>query len=83
MAHNSLKIAKWGNGQGIRLPMAVMKLLSLKVGDELPMKVQNETIVLVPKKEKKLALAERFANYDGPTEQKEIWSDEIVGKEEI
>lgn len=35
------------------------------------------------KKEKKLALAERFANYDGPTEQKEIWSDEIVGKEEI
>lgn len=54
MAQNSLKIAKWGNGQGIRLPMAVMKLLSLKVGDELQMKVQNETIVLVPKKEKKL-----------------------------
>ena len=81
MAQNSLKIAKWGNGQGIRLPMAVMKLLSLKVGDELQMKVQNETIVLVPKKEKKLALAERFANYDGPTEQN--WSDEIVGKEEI
>lgn len=83
MAQNSLKIAKWGNGQGIRLPMAVMKLLSLKVGDELQMKVQNETIVLVPKKEKKLAIPERFANYDGPTEQKEIWSDEIVGKEEI
>ena len=37
MAQNSLKIAKWGNGQGIRLPMAVMKLLSLKVGDELQM----------------------------------------------
>lgn len=52
MAQNSLKIAKWGNGQGIRLPMAVMKLLSLKVGDE-HQKVQNETIVLVPKKEKK------------------------------
>ena len=82
MAQNSLKIAKWGNGQGIRLPMAVMKLLSLKVGDE-HQKVQNETIVLVPKKEKKITLAERFANYDGPTEQKEIWSDEIVGKEEI
>ena len=63
MTQNSLKIAKWGNGQGIRLPMAVMKLLSLKAGDELQMKVQNETIVLVPKKEKKLTLAERFANY--------------------
>ena len=58
MAQNSLKIAKWGNGQGIRLPMAVMKLLSLKVGDELQMKVQNETIVLVPKKEKKLGLTD-------------------------
>ena len=52
MTQNSFKIAKWGNGQGIRLPMAVMKLLSLKVGDELQMTVQNETIVLVPKKEK-------------------------------
>lgn len=57
MAQNSLKIAKWGNGQGIRLPMAVMKLLSLKVGDELQMKVQNEAIVLVPKKEKKINIS--------------------------
>ena len=57
MAQNSLKIAKWGNSQGIRLPMAVMKLLSLKVGDELQMKVQNETIVLVPKKEKKINIS--------------------------
>lgn len=40
-------------------------------------------LFLYPKKKKKLTLAERFANYDGPTEQKEIWSDEIVGKEEI
>lgn len=51
MTQNSLKIAKWGNGQGIQLPMAVMKLLSLKAGDELQMTVQNETIVLVPKKD--------------------------------
>ena len=56
---------------------------TLKIGDKLQLTVQNETIVLVPKKEKKLTLAERFANYDGPNEQKEIWSDEIVGKEEI
>ena len=83
MTQNSLKIAKWGNGQGIRLTMAVMNLISLKAGDEIQMKDQKETIVLVPKKEKKLTLAKRFANYDGPTEQKEIWSDEIVGKEEI
>lgn len=57
MTQNSLKIAKWGNGQGIRLPMAVMKLLSLKAGDELQMTVQNETIVLVPKKEKKINIS--------------------------
>ena len=78
-----VKVSKWGNGQGIRLPMAVMNLLSLNVGDELSMEVEDEKIILSPKKKKPMTLAERFAYYDGPTTQEEFWDNDIVGKEVI
>lgn len=81
MSNSSLKITKWGNSQGIRLPMAVMELLSLKTGDELQMKVESNSITLTPNKKRRMSIAERFANYEGPTQQEEIWSDEVVGKE--
>lgn len=83
MSNSSLKITKWGNSQGIRLPMAVMELLSLKTGDELQMTVENNSITLTPNKKRRMSIAERFANYEGPTKQEEIWPDEVVGKEEI
>lgn len=81
MSNSSLKITKWGNSQGIRLPMAVMELLSLKTGDELQMTVESNSITLTPNKKRRVSIAERFANYEGPTQQEEIWSDEVVGKE--
>nr|DAZ50612.1 MAG TPA: Growth regulator [Caudoviricetes sp.] len=81
MSNSSLKITKWGNSQGIRLPMAVMELLSLKTGDELQMTVESNSITLTPNKKRRMSIAERFANYEGPTQQEEIWSDEVVGKE--
>ena len=81
MSNSRLKITKWGNSQGIRLPMAVMELLSLKTGDELQMTVESNSITLTPNKKRRMSIAERFANYEGPTQQEEIWSDEVVGKE--
>ena len=78
-----VKVSKWGNGQGIRLPMAVMNLLSLNVGDELSMEVEDEKIILSPKKKKPMTLAERFASYDGSTTQGDFWNDEAIGKEVI
>lgn len=81
MSNSSLKITKWGNSQGIRLPMAVMELLSLKTGDELQMTVESNSITLTPNKKRRMSITERFANYEGPTQQEEIWSDEVVGKE--
>ena len=81
MSNSSLKITKWGNSQGIRLPMAVMELMSLKTGDELQMTVESNSITLTPNKKRRMSIAERFANYEGPTQQEEIWSDEVVGKE--
>lgn len=76
-----LKISRWGNGQGIRLPLAVMKLLSLSLGDELKMEVKDQKIILTPEKKKKLTLAERFASYDGEMIKEEFWTDDSIGKE--
>ena len=33
--------------------------------------------------QKRISIAERFEGYEGETKQEEIWSDEVVGKEEI
>lgn len=33
--------------------------------------------------QKRISIAERFEGYEGKTKQEEIWSDEVVGKEEI
>ena len=78
-----VKVSKWGNGQGIRLPMAVMNLLSLNVGDELSMEIKDNKIVLSRKERRPMTLAERFASYDGSTTQEEFWNDEAIGKEVI
>ena len=48
MSNSSLKITKWGNSQGIRLPMAVMELLSLKTGDELHLHQTRKDVCLLP-----------------------------------
>jgi antitoxin MazE len=80
MPQKGLKISKWGNGQGIRLPLAVMQLLSLKLGDDLNMEVSDNKIILTPKK-KRLSLAERFAGYTGESVKEDVWSDTPVGKE--
>ena len=78
-----LKIAKWGNAQGIRLPKAILNLLSLNLGDELAIDVSDDKIILSPIK-KELKFEDLFANYEGETKQKEFWADtEIVGKEGI
>lgn len=33
--------------------------------------------------QKRISIAERFEGYEGETKQEEIWSDEVIGKEEI
>ena len=33
--------------------------------------------------QKRISIAERFEGFEGETKQEEIWSDEVVGKEEI
>lgn len=81
MKNIELKIKKWGNGNGILLPKALLDALSLKTDDSFSVDFENEKIVLSPMKKKHKTLAERFADYQDETKQGEFWTDEPVGKE--
>ncbi len=42
------KIQKWGNSQGLRLTRNVLEDANLDVGDEVDVKVQDNTIIITP-----------------------------------
>jgi antitoxin MazE len=42
-----MKITKWGNSLGIRLPLAVVKALGLKEGDQVDIRVSGERAFVV------------------------------------
>ncbi len=47
-----IKINKWGNSPGIRIPMPFIKSLHLKCGDYINISIENDKIILEPKKYK-------------------------------
>lgn len=80
----SIKIKKWGNGNGILLPKALLDMLSLKVDDYLAVEMEEDRIILSPIKRKGLTLAQRFSNYNEVEKQQEYYlDDETLGKEMI
>ena len=78
----TLKITKWGNSQGVRLPKGALDLLSLNIGDELSISIMNDKIILSPVKNE-FRFSDLFSNYIGKTKQKEYWNDSPTGKENI
>lgn len=78
-----MNLKKWGNGIGILLPKAILDMLTLKVNDEVEIKVVEDNIVISPVKRKHMTLAERFSEYEGETSQTEFWDDNPIGKEQI
>ena len=77
-----IKISKWGNGQGIRIPKSVLELLKWQKDDELEMIVEKGNLKIQKvEKEKRKTIKELFANYDGSYEKQEIDWGEPQGKE--
>lgn len=80
-------ISKWGNSQGVRLPKTILDEAGLDESDSVELIALKDNIVL-----KKLTvlekprmphktIMERFQNYDGTLEQKEIDWGPPVGDE--
>ena len=77
-----IKISKWGNGQGIRIPKSVLELLKWKKDDELEMIVEGGNLKVKKfEKEKRKTIKELFANYDENYEKHEIDWGQPQGKE--
>lgn len=77
-------IQKWGNSQGVRLPKIILEALSLQENDPVEIIVDNESIVIkktTRKRRAKKSLDERFENYEGTYEFKEIDWGKPVGRE--
>lgn len=58
-------ISKWGNSQGVRLPVSIAEFLNSEFGDKLTFYTDGEKVIIsVEKKEKNLYETEFVQNYD-------------------
>jgi len=44
----STKVQKWGNSQGVRVPLQILQEANLAIGDEVEVTVQEGRIVVTP-----------------------------------
>ncbi len=76
-----VRLQKWGNSDGIRIPSSILKSLNLKTNDKIELNYDDNKIIISKPKKEKISLAERFANYTGSNLAKDYTWDEAKGKE--
>ena len=76
-----VRLQKWGNSLGIRIPSNILKTLKLKVNDLLLLEQEDDRIVVTKSKNPAISLEERFKNYKGPNLAKDFAWDDARGKE--
>lgn len=74
-----IRLQKWGNSDGIRIPSNILKTLNLKTNDKLILEQVDDKIVILIPKRKKISLEERFKQYNGDNLAKEFEWDESKG----
>ena len=76
-----IRIQKWGNSYGIRIPSNIIKSLNIKVNDVLDIEQIDKKIVISISDKNKISLSEKFKKYNGENLSKDFSWDESVGKE--
>lgn len=76
-----IRIQRWGNSDGIRIPSSILKTLNIKTNDILNIEQEEDKIIISIPKKRKISLRERFENYKGENLTKEFSWDENVGRE--
>lgn len=76
-----VRIQKWGNSAGIRIPSSILKSLNIKNNDILNIEQQDDKIIITIPKKRKISLADKFSEYKGKNLAKDFSWDESVGKE--
>ena len=67
-----IRIQKWGNSDGIRIPSGILKSLNIKTNDILNIEQDGEKIIITVPKKKKISLEEKFKEYHGKNLAKEF-----------
>lgn len=71
-----IRLQKWGNSDGIRIPSNILKSLNLKTNDLLELKQVEDKIIISKSEKKKIDLKERFETYNGQNLAQEfVWDD--------
>jgi len=76
-----IRLQKWGNSLGIRIPSNILKSLDLKSGDSVNIKEEDDSIIIKKIKNNKISLEERIKSYEGSNLSKEFEWDEPQGRE--
>ena len=76
-----IRIQKWGNSDGIRIPRNILKSLNIKTNDILNIEEVNKKIIISIPEKKKISLEKKFKEYKGKNLVKDFSWDESVGKE--
>ena len=76
-----IRIQKWGNSDGIRIPSSILKSLNIKTNDILNIEQSGEKIIISVPKKRKVSLSDKFKSYKGENLANDFSWDESVGKE--
>lgn len=76
-----VRLQKWGNSNGIRIPNIILKALDLKPNDKVEIREENDKIIISKVKKQFVSLEERIKQYKGPNLSKDFNWDEPKGKE--
>ncbi len=76
-----IKLQKWGNSLGIRIPKQIINSLNIKENDYLEIKQIEDKIVISISNKKKIDLKKLFEEYKGPNLAKEFEWDDARGNE--
>jgi len=76
----TVTITKWGNSQGIRIPVDILKKANVRVADSMTIEAKGDTIIL-RKEFRHKSFSERLAAYNGKIETCDFEWGEPMGKE--
>ena len=76
-----VRLQKWGNSMGIRIPSTFIKSLNLNMNDKVDIIEDEDRIIITKSKKKRISLKERFDKYNGENLSKDFEWDDPVGNE--
>lgn len=76
-----VRLQKWGNSDGIRIPSSILKSLNLKTNDKVDLEYEDDKIIISKPKKEKISLEERFSSYKGENLTNDFVWDGKKGKE--